>query len=345
MRQTVPRRHGSVWFGTGSIEAVLPRLAVVIHQMCPSAENVLRATRRTRCATAILGTVHRNIQKAPGKLNHTSYYSLLLQVLTTGKQDSASFIAITTKPDAAEQLLQNSPLERVLVYQGHDNDKAFLRSAWTANDDVSGPIATPVSLLPADSATTPTPASAEAGLSHKTFTLHIFPTNAAYDHREEVSKSPLHGQWPGDGEAETETYISAALRQVIPPGAMARALRDWETGNQLARDSDSFADDGPEGAASTLLGRKRISSLESFILERVRRRDAARETPRVMTGLFQFAEECRSRSTQSPSEPSRNTAAGDLHQAQADNPPLDTARATKPDMPFSNARLEKQPQE
>lgn len=209
---------------------------------------------------------------------------------------------------------------------------------------MSGPIATPVSLLPANLAAEPTPASAEVGLSHKTFTLHIFPTNAAYDHRAEVRKNPLHGQWPGDGEAETETFISAALRQVVPPGAMAPALRDWETGNQLARDADSFADDGPEGAASTLLGRKRISALESFLLERIRRRDAGRETPRVMSGLFQFAEECRSRSAESQSELSRGTAPGDS-QAQAYESPLNTTRAAKPDMPFGNARLEKQVRE
>lgn len=209
---------------------------------------------------------------------------------------------------------------------------------------MSGPIATPISLLPAASATTPTPASAAVGLSHKTFTLHIFPTNAAYDHRAEVRKNPLHGQWPGDGETETETFISAALRQVIPPGAMAPALRDWETGNQLARDADSFAEDGPEGAASTLLGRKRISALESFLLERIRRRGAERETPKVMNGLFHFAEECRSRPAESQSEPSRSTAAGDA-QAQAYNSPLNATRATRPDTPFGNARLEKQPRE
>ncbi|KAI1199470.1 hypothetical protein F5X97DRAFT_121739 [Nemania serpens] len=267
-------------------------------------------------------------------------------------QDNSSFIAITTRPDAAEHLVNNSPLERVLVYQGHDNEKAFIRSAWTANDDVSGLIATPVSLLPADVAAKPTPAAAEVGLSHKTFTLHVFPTNATYDHRAEVRKSPLHGQWPGDAETETETFISAALKQVVPPGAMAPALRDWETGGQLARDADSFADDGPEGAASTLLGRKRISPFESFLLERIRRRVAARETPRVMSGLFQFAEECQSRprSAESQSGPPPSTAASDS-QAQGYSSPFNplntpnTTRTTRPDTPFGNPRLERQPRE
>lgn len=108
-------------------------------------------------------------------------------------------------------------------------------------------------------------------------------------------KNPLHGQWPGDSSGKTETFISAALRRVVPSGAMAPALRDWETGGQLAHhDVDGFADNhGAEGAASLLLGKKRLSSRESFLLERIRRRGAERETPRIMRGLVAFAEECR----------------------------------------------------
>ncbi|KAI0451641.1 hypothetical protein F5B21DRAFT_367370 [Xylaria acuta] len=222
-------------------------------------------------------------------------------------KDNSSFIAVTTRPDAAVALLDNSPLERTIVSQGSSSDVAPTPTTWSSNyDDLSGPIATPVNPFPADVATNATPASVDLGLSYKTFTLHIFPANEDYDHREEVRKNPLHGQWPGDGK--TETFMSAALRKVVPPGAMAPALRDWETGNQLARDGDSFADIGPEGAASMLLGRKRHSAREAFLMERIRRRGAEQETPKIMSGLFQFAEECTTKAAEAQSEPSQDTA-------------------------------------
>ncbi|GAP84534.1 putative pal1-like protein [Rosellinia necatrix] len=226
-------------------------------------------------------------------------------------QDSSSFIAITTRPEAAVDLIDNSPLERTIVSQSPSSDEISSQSSWSSNLNTSGPIANPVNPIIADSTAKATPASDELGLSYRTFTLHIFPTNPDYDHREEVRKSPLHGQWPGDGK-KMETFISSALKTVIPSGAMAPALRDWETGNQLARDLDSFADNGPEGAASMLLGRKRTSTGESFLLERIRRRAAEQETPKVMSSLVQFFKECRSKSATTPEPgPSQSASAED----------------------------------
>ncbi|TGJ84941.1 hypothetical protein E0Z10_g3844 [Xylaria hypoxylon] len=253
-------------------------------------------------------------------------------------QDSSSFIAVTTKPDAATDLLDSSPLERTIISQDPGSDEVPTRSAWGPDYDVSGPITTPVNPLPASSTVKPTPVSADLGLSHRTFTLHIFPANADYDHIEEVRKNPLHGRWPGDGK--TETFVSAALKRVIPPGAMAAALQDWETGNQLARDSDSFADNGPEGAASMLLGKKRHSAREAFLLERIRRRGAEQETPTVMSSLMQFAEECRTKTADVQSEPSQGTATG-APRAQAYGSPFDAVSATKPDALLDDATFKK----
>ncbi|KAI1742624.1 hypothetical protein F4680DRAFT_22535 [Xylaria scruposa] len=244
-------------------------------------------------------------------------------------QDSSSFIAVTTRPDAAATLLENSPLERTIISQGSRSDAASMSSTWSSNyDDVSGPIAAPVNPLPADVVAKPTPASVDLGLSYKTFTLHIFPANADYDHIAEVRKNPLHGPWPGNGK--TETFISAALQRVVPSGVMAPALRDWETGNQLAHDNDSFADNGPEGAASTLLGKKRLSAREAFLMERIRRRGAEKDMPKVMSSLFQFAEECRTEAAKAQSESPQDTASK-VSQAWTNEPSSTISKAGKPD--------------
>ncbi|KAI1747992.1 hypothetical protein F4782DRAFT_389166 [Xylaria castorea] len=254
-------------------------------------------------------------------------------------QDNSAFIAVTTRPDAAATLLDNSPLERIVISQDSSSDVASTPSTWSSNyDDVSGPIATTVNPLPASVVANPTPASVDLGLSYKTFTLHIFPANAGYDHIAEVNKNPLHGPWPGNGK--TETFISVALQRVVPSGQMAPALRDWETGNQLAHDSDSFADDGPEGAASTLLGRKRLSARETFIMERIRRRGAEKETPKIMRGLFQFAEECRTKAAMEQSKPSQDTAS-EVSQAQTNEPISTNSKAGKLDALLDGSTFKK----
>ncbi|KAI0913906.1 hypothetical protein F4823DRAFT_558488 [Ustulina deusta] len=239
-------------------------------------------------------------------------------------QDGSSFIAVTTRPEAATTLLDRSPLERIIVSQDPGSDEVLSRSTWSSDGDVSGPIAAPINLLPTKSTVTPTPAAADLGLSHKSFTLHIFPVNDDYDHREAVRKNPLHGRWPGNGR--TETFMSAALKRVVPSGAMAPALRDWETGNQLAHDSDNFADNGPEGAASMLLGRKRNTARESFVMERIRRRGAEQEIPTVMSSLVRFAEECRTKSANAQPEPPQSIETGAV-QAQAHRLSPDTVSA------------------
>ncbi|KAI1308576.1 hypothetical protein F5Y03DRAFT_393421 [Xylaria venustula] len=242
-------------------------------------------------------------------------------------QDSSSFIVVTSRPEAATALLDSSPLERTIVSQEGASGEALDRSPWNLSDDVSGPIVTPVNPLPTDSTVKPTPVSVDLGLSHRTFTLHIFPANAHYDHREEVRKNPLHGQWPGN--RKIDTFVSAALKRIIPSGAMAPALRDWETGNQLARDSDSFANAGPEGAASMLMGSKRRSATEAFLLERIRQRGAEQETPTVMSSLVQFVEECRAESANAQPEAPHSTGV-DGAQAQASESASELASAKKP---------------
>ncbi|KAI0431218.1 hypothetical protein F5Y09DRAFT_202471 [Xylaria sp. FL1042] len=201
-------------------------------------------------------------------------------------QDSSSFVVLTTRPEAATKLIDRSPLKRIVVTQGYDSEEA-LRGF---HEDVSGPIAPPVNPVSSIAAIQPTPASTNLGISHTRFVLHIFPANPSYNHREEARKNPFHGKWPDS--AKTDTFVSAALRRVVPSSAMAPALRDWETGNPLASDSDSFADDGPEGASSMILGRRRRTSGAAFALERIRRREGKQETPKVMNSLVKFAEEC-----------------------------------------------------
>ncbi|KAI1177673.1 hypothetical protein F4777DRAFT_187766 [Nemania sp. FL0916] len=257
-------------------------------------------------------------------------------------QDSSSFIAITTIPEAASSLIGSSPLERTLALSGASHDEAAIRPSWgdSSGSEVTGRIAAPVHLLPAASAGTaakPTPASADLELAFKTFTLHIFRINKNYDHVLEVRKHPLHGPWPGDGKTNTETYISSALRRVVPSGPMAPALRDWETGNQLARDSseDSFAGDSSEGAAATFLGKKRLSTRESFILERIRQRSAKRETPKIMDGIFQFAEECKAKSAEPQPESGLNTATQDSR-VHANELSSSNAKVERLDTPESN---------
>lgn len=150
-----------------------------------------------------------------------------------------------------------------------------------------GSITTPVDPLPPLKTTRATPAFSDLGLSHRTFTLHMFAANKTYNHKEVVSRNPLHGPWPSNGNRET--FVSAALRKSIPSGAMAPALRDWHTANQLERDSASFADEGAEGAAAVFLGKKRLSSKEVYLMERIRARRNAKKIPAVMKSLANFA--------------------------------------------------------
>ncbi|KAI1817429.1 hypothetical protein GGS20DRAFT_36968 [Poronia punctata] len=204
-------------------------------------------------------------------------------------QDNSSFIVVTTRPEAATTLLENSPLERTVYTEKAGGDGPYSSTVWSELH-LNGLIAPPVDLHPAGSST-PTSALQNLQLEHRNFTLHIFPTNQSYNHNAEVRKNPLHDRWPNDGR--TDTYVSAALKRIVPAGAMAPGLRDWETGNRLSPDSDGHAENAREGAAHTLLGKQRWSAREAFFLERIRRRGAAQDTPKIMKSLIQFAEDCQ----------------------------------------------------
>lgn len=246
---------------------------------------------------------------------------------------------MTTRPEAATSLLKASPIERTVYSQDISSDGSSSKSVWESEVDLSGPIARPVDPLPADEAT-PTPAFNDLGISQKNFTLHVFLPNANYKHGEEIRKNPIHGRWPGGHR--NETFISAALRRVVPSGAMAPALRDWETGNQLAHDGDGFST-GEEGAAAALLGQKRHSASEVFFLERIRRREEEQETPKIMTSLLQFAEDCKTQSRSSPdlAESSQITTVKDSDNQWNISPPNPGSRGQKPDALLDSASFKK----
>ncbi|KAI0206771.1 hypothetical protein F4808DRAFT_454689 [Astrocystis sublimbata] len=284
-------------------------------------------------------------------LQHTSEHSI---EVFKKLEDSGSFIAVTTEPEAAKLLLDSSPLERTIPSQNPHSDTVSLPTAFGVSySDMSGAIADPIHPLPADDAAAmETPASAELGLAYHTFTLKIFSTSKDYSHPEEIAKNPLHGPWPSprSPKPKIESFTSAALQRVMPSGAMAPALRDWDTGNQLARDGDSFADDGPDGAAATLLGNKRHSAREAFFLERIRRRDGAQKTPKVMEGLFKFADECRAEAeakaaaaeAEAQSSESAKNAASNDDQVKADSKSTSASPGdTNPDTLHDDASFKK----
>ncbi|KAI0099425.1 hypothetical protein F4814DRAFT_113861 [Daldinia grandis] len=222
----------------------------------------------------------RGILRAVQKLTH--------ETIETFKklEDNSSFVIVTTKPGTATALVNDSPFLRVIIDQ--DPNAASPSSSWGTEYDIRGTITTPVNpYAPSRLITKETPALSDLGVSYKVFTLHMFAANKTYNHREAIRKNPLHGQWPSHNARET--FVSAALRKSIPSGPMAPALRDWHTANQLSRDSASFADEGAEGAASVLLGKKRLSSREVFVLDRIRARRNAKEVPDIMKSLAAFA--------------------------------------------------------
>ncbi|KAI1344914.1 hypothetical protein F5Y15DRAFT_11350 [Xylariaceae sp. FL0016] len=202
-------------------------------------------------------------------------------------EDEGSFIAITKKPGHAHGLVNDSPFSRTIIAPDPDAVPLPKTRAWGAEFDLSGTIAAPVHPMPTNKTVKSTPASADLGLAHKTFVLHVFPSNSAYVHTKEVKKSPLHGRWPDN--KGIETFISSALYKTIPSGHMRPALQDWETGNQLSSDSTNFSGEAREGAAFSLLGKKRISARETFLMERLRRRRDESEVPEVMKSLSGFA--------------------------------------------------------
>ncbi|KAI1394266.1 uncharacterized protein F4822DRAFT_43279 [Hypoxylon trugodes] len=203
-------------------------------------------------------------------------------------EDNSSFVVVTTKPGTATALVNDSPITRVIIAQDENADRTPSTDSWGAEYDLRGTITTPVNPMAPSKLTKTTPAFSDLGLSHKSFTLHMFAANRTFNHKEAVRRNPLHGPWPSNGNRET--FVSTALRTSVPSGAMAPALRDWHTANQLSRDSISFADEGAEGAASVLLGKKRHSPKEVFLMERIRARWNQKKIPAVMKSLAAFAD-------------------------------------------------------
>ncbi|KAH9906871.1 hypothetical protein F4778DRAFT_778305 [Xylariomycetidae sp. FL2044] len=204
-------------------------------------------------------------------------------------EDNSSFIAITSTPDAATDLVRNAPFKRTVVAENLDNP-ATRHASWTNQFDLRGNVTDPVHVLPAAEETTQTTASADLGVSHHTFTLGVFPANESYNHIETINRNPLHGPWPQSDTDRWESFTGAALRKRIPHSAMAPAWRDWESSNQLARDVTSFAEEFREGATHKLLGKKRASAREAYLMERIRQRKYEAELPEVMRSLAGFAE-------------------------------------------------------
>ncbi|KAI2775647.1 hypothetical protein F4815DRAFT_395436 [Daldinia loculata] len=228
----------------------------------------------------------RGVLRAVQKLTHET-------VETFKKlEDNSSFVVVTSKPGTATALVNDSPIMRVIIDQDPNaaSSSSSASSSWGAEYDIRGSITTPVNpYAPSRLLTRETPALSDLGVSYKVFTLHMFAANKTYNHKEAIRKNPLHGPWPSHNARET--FVSAALRRSIPSGPMAPALRDWHTANQLSRDSFSFADEGVEGAASVLLGKKRLSSKEIFFLDRIRARRNAKGVPDIMKSLAAFANE------------------------------------------------------
>ncbi|KAI1087493.1 hypothetical protein F5B19DRAFT_486662 [Rostrohypoxylon terebratum] len=206
-------------------------------------------------------------------------------------QDNSSYIVVTTKPGTAEGLVNDSPIPRTVISQDPSatNDLTTTStSSWGAQYDLRGSITTPINPLPPSKVARTTPTLSELGITYINFTLHMFAANRSYSHWDVIKRDPLHGPWPPN--SGTETFMSAALRQSIPSGAMAPALRDWHTANQLWRGSRSFMDEGAEGAATTLLGKKRLTPKEVFLMERIRARKNNAKIPAIMRSLADFAD-------------------------------------------------------
>lgn len=208
------------------------------------------------------------------------------------KQDSSSFIVVTTKAESARTAIYDSPFQRILVTQGIENSDKPKRVTWGALYNVHSSITTPLNPIPTEKTGGPPPSSSEdSDTAQKTFTIHCFPAAKDFDHNEGIKQDPLNGPWPDSGGVET--YISASLRQTVPSGHMAPGLRDWETGRQMSRDSGSFVDEEVYGAAATILGKPRFSKLTTkdrmgHILERMRVRKSQDEIPEIMNSLAAY---------------------------------------------------------
>lgn len=199
-------------------------------------------------------------------------------------QDSSSFIAVTTTPDTATELVNKSPLERTVYTQDSAAATTFSTTSWgsAVRTTITDPVIvkTRAQVDEEVAKMDETARTEEIGLKTRSFTISVFPANAAFSHKRIIQLNPLHGPWPpGDSG---DSYISAALRKSIPAGAMQPGLRDWETGRQL---SAEFV--GPEDeVATTLLGLSKHG--KAFVKERLWKKQ--RNVPDVMKSLGSVAD-------------------------------------------------------
>ena len=196
---------------------------------------------------------------------------------------------MTTRIEIAKALIENSPFERTFIVEDSTKAGQSREPTWGDTSGARRTVTALVNPLPTDLHPTPTTDDTnDLGLSHGTFSIHCFPPNKTFNHLRTVRTHPLHGPWPdNDGR---ETFISATLRRSVPPGLMAPALRDWVTGGQLSRFTETAADEKGEGALSLLIGRSRE---KTYQWEQIVARKKERNIPEIMNGLARFSENYR----------------------------------------------------
>ncbi|KAH8671210.1 hypothetical protein BX600DRAFT_509903 [Xylariales sp. PMI_506] len=236
------------------------------------------------------------VKCTPPPASFTERRAILKALCTTGpnpdievfKQldDNSSFIAVTSSQATASALVNDSPLTRFIQLQSSDATAKYAATAWGAafRKTITEPINIQTrTQLEKERKQNGLPERGSIGLNAKTFTIHVFPANYDYNHQRAIEMNPLHGPWPDtDGR---ETFMSATLKRTVPSGALARALRDWETGHQLSGGPMPLEE---EGAQSLI---KKVQHGRSFILERRRRREYKNNVPDVMRSLAAVAQE------------------------------------------------------
>ncbi|KAH6655441.1 hypothetical protein BKA67DRAFT_534366 [Truncatella angustata] len=260
------------------------------------------------------------VKCSPAPSNFTERRAILKALSTAGGkkalevfkrlEDSSSFIAVTADPGCAKTLVDESPYKRILHVQDSATAATFATTAWGAAFRTT--IADPVNVQPleewqGESKTDKPVGGAGLGLNSKIFTIHVFPGNAAYSHKQAISQNPLYGPWPA--RSGYETFVSAALRRTVPGSHMAAGLRDWDTGNQLSEDLSNSAEEGAE----TLLG---MSTRHKKTFYEERRRKAETRIPDVMTSLAAVAESAKisaSRAITTKPKETSDKPAQDLH--------------------------------
>ncbi|KAL1855693.1 hypothetical protein VTK73DRAFT_8524 [Phialemonium thermophilum] len=184
-----------------------------------------------------------------------------------GLKDPASFISVAAQASTVERLVQNSPLQFDMTPEAPAADPADIASTTSglaseialrkALQLSSDPSSLPGSSLEQDVgqelpglADTATSSSTRGSPAATTFTLHIFPTQN-YKHSTTIRYSPLHGPWPtattggGDNDdTRPQSFVTAALRLVVPKDMSARGLFDWETGGQAERGGGEYHEIG-----------------------------------------------------------------------------------------------------